>query len=409
MLKRLSELINLAEFCLEDLGLSEGTIKDYRYSAFHPLERILGNNEYVDSARILSQEEFFRKQYDGGIISRKTFNWRIRGIRILAEVYETGTFEWKVFSKNEKAELPEPFGSTLQSFLLTKECGQKRKSCIESICRRFLLTVEDSGVKSFNDITPEHIRNFMVVISDTRAKSMDDVIGALRSFFKYLCENDFYHDNFWMLLAAPRCRDHHVLESVSPDETSVLLESIDTGTPPGKRDYAILSLAAVSGLRAGDIASLRLGNIDWKRNEIRLVQGKTAEPLVLPIPKAVLQAVADYILNGRPHSKCDCVFLRHLAPFKGYHDGVSVACIFRKYHKKAGFSHKAGDGKTLHGMRRGIATEMTASGIPIETVAQVLGHKDAKATKQYIAADLPGLHRCVLDFSSLGGVYNEPS
>ena len=73
-------------------------------------------------------------------------------------------------------------------------------------------------------------------------------------------------------------------------------------------------LVAVSGLRAGDIATLRLRDIDWKRNEIRLVQGKTAEPLVLPIPKPVLQAVADYILNGRPHTASDRVFVRHLAP-----------------------------------------------------------------------------------------------
>lgn len=324
-------------------------------------------------------------------------------------MYETGTFAWKVFSKKEKVELLEPFCSALQSFLLTKECGQKHKSCMESICRRFLLTVVDSGVETFDGISPGHVRSFMVGISKTGAKSMDDVVYVLRSFFLYLCENSLYHDNFWLLLAAPQCRDHHVLACVSQAEASALLETIDTDTAYGKRDYAVLSLVAVSGLCAGDIASLRLRDIDWKRNEIRLVQGKTAEPLVLPIPKPVLQAVADYILNGRPHTASDCVFVRHLAPFEGYHEGVSVVCIFRKYQKKAGFSHEAGDGKTLHGMRRGLGTEMTANGIPLDTVAQVLGHKGTKAAKQYIATDLQGMLRCVLDFSSLGGGCDEPS
>ena len=177
---------------------------------------------------------------------------------------------------------------------------------------------------------------------------MDDVIYTLRAFFCYLCGNDLYHDNFWMLLAAPRCRDHHVRNCLSSEEISLLLGCIGRESPDGKRDFAALSLAAVSGLRAGDIASLMLDDIDWKKHEIRLVQGKTSEPLIIPVPKAVLNAIADYILNGRPETPDRKVFVRHCAPFRGYHDGVSIACIFRKYQKKSSQEHVVGDGKTLN-------------------------------------------------------------
>lgn len=403
----ISDLINEAEVCLKSLGLSDETIRDYRRSAFHPLELLLNESKYVDSTDILlQQEKYFYTLYDEGKISKHTLNWRIRGIRILAEIYETGKYEWKVFRKNTKPKLPEPFSSVLESFLLTKECSLKRKNITESICSRFLISIIESGIDSFDGITSENIRDFITCISETRAKSMDDVVYTLRGFFRYLCENDLYHSKSWMLLAAPRCRDYHVLANVSKKEISTLLDTVDTDTNDGKRDFAILSLAIVSGLRAGDIASLKLQDIDWKQNEIRLIQGKTAEQLVLPVPKNVLHAIADYILNGRPETQSTCIFVRHLAPFNGLQDGVSIARIFRKYQKKAGLQHKVGDGKTLHGIRRALGTEMTASGIPIETVAQVLGHKDIRPTRRYIAADMQGMRKCVLGFDSLGGAEN---
>lgn len=231
---------------------------------------------------------------------------------------------------------------------------------------------------------------------------MDDVIYALRGVFGYLCCNGLYHDNFWMLLAAPRCRDHHVRNCLSSEEVSLLLGSIERETADGKRDFAAMSLAAASGLRAGDIASLKLEDTDWKKHEIRLVQGKTSEPLVIPVTKTVLNAVADYILNGWPETMDKNVFVRHCAPFTGYHDGVSIACIFRKYQKKAGLLHVVGDGKTLHGMRRGLGTGMAAKGVPVDVVSQVLGHKGTKATKQYISTDLNNLRCCALGLDSAG-------
>ena len=113
------------------------------------------------------------------------------------------------------------------------------------------------------------------------------------------------------------------------DDVVSLLGCIPRDSPSGKRDFAAMSLAAVSGLRAGDIAALELGDVDWRRYEIRIVQGKTSEPLCLPVSKSMLDALADYILNGRPETADRHIFVRHCAPYQGYHDGVSVACIFR--------------------------------------------------------------------------------
>lgn len=79
----------------------------------------------------------------------------------------------------EVISLPEMFDTVLYSFISKQTCGQKQKDSKESICRRFLKSLEDSGVTFFGDIQPDHVRSFIVKISETWAKNMDDIIYAL--------------------------------------------------------------------------------------------------------------------------------------------------------------------------------------------------------------------------------------
>ena len=243
----------------------------------------------------------------------------------------------------------------------------------------------------------------MINISKDKPKSMDDVITALKRFFKYLNEKSYIDNTFWTILAAPRSRDHKVKPCMKSDETIMLIQQIDRNSNEGKRDFAILTLAATTGLRAGDIASLKLTDIDWKQNQLHLTQGKTQELLVLPLQKTVAAAVADYILHVRPESQAGYLFLRHCAPYTRLQDGVSISSIFRKYLRAAGIQHMIDDWKTFHGIRRELGTQMIATGVPVPTIAQVLGHKGIKATKQYISLDLDGLRNCVLCMYSIGG------
>jgi len=187
------------------------------------------------------------------------------------------------------------------------------------------------------------------------------------------------------------------------DEITHMLLGIERKTPRGKRDFALLILAATTGIRAGDLANLKLTDIIWRQNELHFVQGKTQKILILPLQKYVMSALADYILHGRPTSDSEYVFLRSIAPYNAFHDGVSIACIFRKHLSNAGIKHLLNDGRTMHGMRRTMGTQMITSGIPVATVAQVLGHSGIKSTKQYISLDVEGLRNCTLSIASLGG------
>lgn len=401
----IGELIQEAMHQLKSFGLSEGTLKSYDSRSFNPIMRFYTVRYVIEFQEQIMEElkADYQKQYSDGIISRNSLNWRLRGVNILLEIHAKGFFEWKVFSHTKQPTFSAYFEKIISDFISGFECSEKRKQNYKSIVQRFITHITDRRIQDFSRVDSTIIRDFIIDISNDRPKSMDDVITALKKLFKDLNEHEYINITYWTIMAAPRSRDHNVKPCMKINETIKLIEQIDRKTNNGKRDFAIMILATTTGLRAGDIASLKLTDINYKYCELNLIQGKTQNSLVLPLQKSVLTAIADYILHGRPKTESEYLFLRSCAPYTRFYDGVSISCIFRKYLLSAGIQHSINDGKTLHGIRRMLGTNMIAAHVPIPTVAQVLGHQGIKATKQYISMDLKGLQNCVLSMDSIGG------
>ena len=159
------------------------------------------------------------------------------------------------------------------------------------------------------------------------------------------------------------------------------MEQIDTSTSKGQRDKAMLSLGAITGLRAVDIVRLKLSYIDRYRGEVHVVQSKTGGLLSLPILPETGEAIRNYILNGRTMSNCPEVFLREKAPFQAMFDGVAIGCVFDQYAKKTGIERHAFGGKGFHGLRRHLARNMLVTGTPVTTITQVLGHESMETAR----------------------------
>lgn len=400
----IQELINCALNQLRGLNLCGGTIDSYQGSAFKPISNFYQKKgeDYYSSKLTEELKKLYQEEYTSGDISRNTVNWRMRGIGILEEIYKCGYFEWKVFAKKKENLLSSYYDQLLSRFIAS--IGDiKRISIYRSISQRYFLYISMNGHDKFSNVSCIDIKNFMIEISGSRPKSMDDVVAVLKRLHNYLRNNGYTCIRFEPVLFAPRARDKKIIPCIPVDEIRNVAEQVDHETPSGKRDNAILQLEIHTGLRAGDIANLRLIDIDWKNSEVRLVQGKTQKQLTLPLDAHAGAALIDYILNGRPKSNSPYMFLRSLAPYNKFKNGVSIACIFRKYLKKAGLSHFEGDGRTFHGIRRTLGTEMVIQGIPVTTVSQVLGHRTSNAAKQYISLNIKDLRQCALEFNSING------
>ena len=398
-------IVNQALKILEkEVELARPSLKVVESRSFKPIIDFFNDKKeiFYNEALINELEHHYRKNLQTGVISRNIYNLRIRGTRILREVHDSGTFSWKGPANKNKANLPENFERIIAG-VTDPGLSENKNREIKSIIRRFLLSLTGLGISDTSQIKAEHIQAFLSDISKTRMKSMDQVISSLRKLDRSLGNSGLPGLPYAGLLMAPRVRERKVYPVMPQDDLKAVLNSIERSSAIGKRDYAILLLAAGTGMRSGDIANMKLSDIDWYKNEIHIIQGKTNLPVNLPLQKGVGAALADYIMNGRPVSKSPQIFLRNKAPFHRFKDGCSVACILRRRMMAAMISHKVGDGKTMHGIRRMIGTHMTIEGIPVTTIAQVLGHQDTDSTRAYISLDVEGLRECALAFNSLQG------
>lgn len=387
----------------KEVELSPSSLKVVASRSFKPISDFFCEKHEMNYSLSLIREleELYNEQFKSEMISRNVYNIRIRGIRIVQEVSSNGTFFWSGPPAKAKPVLTECFESIVAG-VADPKCSERKNQEIQTVIRHFLLSLSIQGITDVSQATPEHIQLFLSDISKSRSRSMDQVISSLRKLDYYLTTLGMQGLPYAGLLMAPRARDRKIYPCMPQDDIKLILESIDRSTSIGKRDYAILILAANSGIRAGDIANIKLVDIDWRKNEIHILQGKTQNSLSLPLIKNVGAALADYILNSRPESKSPQIFLRSLAPYQGFKDGVSVACVLRRHMKVAGVPHRPGDGKTMHGIRRMFGTQMTIEGVPITTIAQILGHRDVSSAKAYISLDINGLRKCALGVDSIG-------
>lgn len=266
--------------------------------------------------------------------------------------------------------------------------------------RQFLEHLENSGMRDFCKLTLDEVRKFIINASPRHQGNMLNLTWPIKKFVSFLKNAGHTAIDAERLIVYSSPKRVKALPCFTEDESIALLSVIDTSTPLGKRDYAIMRLALGTGLRGEDILGLHLADIDWRKNEISIVQSKTGTHIVLPLLPDVGNAVADYILNARP-TKADSthIFLRHRKPHKWLGDGTAGAAIMKRYQDGAGLNHLAGDGKTFHAFRRTVGARLVKAEVPLPSVAQQLGHKRIESTKRYIPLNDDMLRVCCMDIS----------
>jgi site-specific recombinase XerD len=232
--------------------------------------------------------------------------------------------------------------------------------------------------------------------SPGRAKLL---VTALRSFLRYLRHQGEISVDLagcvppvavWALSTVPKFLPAGTVQRV--------LDHCERDTPDGKRNYAVLLLLARLGLRACEIVTLNLDDIDWDngRITIRCKGGRWAQ---LPLPTDVGEAIAIYLRSGRPHCVCRYVFLRHRAPIHGFAHSITVSTIVRRALIRAGIDSAR---KGAHLFRHTLATDLLRQGASLDEIGELLRHRSPNTTALYAKVDLPALRTLALPWP--GGV-----
>lgn len=188
------------------------------------------------------------------------------------------------------------------------------------------------------------------------------------------------------------------VQFLTDDEVTAIKSVLDTDTETSLRDKAIIMIAIYTGLRSGDISSLRLDSIDWGNDLINIVQSKTGNRLTLPLRAIVGNAIFDYVVNERQESNEPFVFLSVNPPYRRLHSS-NLNAICCKIMDRAGIRQSDGDRRGMHLFRHRVATGMLGNGIPQPVISATLGHSSPRSLDHYLDAELKRLQECSLSIA----------
>lgn len=250
---------------------------------------------------------------------------------------------------------------------------------------RFLGGLSPSGLGGVRatDVTAAVLRESAAV----SVSATQNFVAGLRSFLRFCfitaaVEVDLSH----AALPATGRRRSSLPRGISQSDATALLGSCDRRSALGRRDHAMITTLLRLGLRASELAGLRVDDIDWRAGEL-VVRGKRARQDRLPLPTDVGQAIASYLKRGRPASDRREVFLRARAPYAPIAWGT-VSSTVRRACRRAGIAEVG-----AHRLRHTVACDMVAAGVPLVQIAQVLRHHSLQTTAIYARVDIDQLRQ----------------
>ena len=174
-----------------------------------------------------------------------------------------------------------------------------------------------------------------------------------------------------------------------------------------ERNYAIVLLATRLGIRSSDIALMKLSDIDFNTEIIRIIQQKTATEIDLPLVADINFALRNYINNSRPATDSPYVFVREKPPGNVKPLTISyIGNMIRRYLAISGVERGERKGGP-HGFRSSFASSMVNDGVPYDAVRKALGHTDKNAIKSYAKLDIEKLRSYVLKVPEATGGFKK--
>ncbi|MBG0741826.1 tyrosine-type recombinase/integrase [Paeniglutamicibacter antarcticus] len=292
-----------------------------------------------------------------------------------------------------------PFAETVPGFIdyLIQERGLRPLSVggYRIHLRQFEAYLHQVGMESMGELSPALISAYLVARAGTGlAKStVRDEAGALKVFLRYAHREGVLASDLSTAVGwAQTYRLSDIPRSISWADVNLVLAGVDRRTVAGKRDYAILMLLVIYGLRGREVAALTLDDIDWKRERLAIPERKAGHSTAFPLSAVVGEALLDYLQHGRPESEDRRVFFRAMAPRQPI-TAAAVSARTRIHLLKAGIDVRRPGSHTL---RHTAVQRLVDANFSLKTIGDFVGHRSARSTEVYAKVDIEALREVAL-------------
>lgn len=292
----------------------------------------------------------------------------------------------------------DPFIDVAPGFFefLCRERGLRETTLVQY--RHYLQLLQDHlqapGRPLLPDLQPAVISAFIAKSGEARDKrSAQSLCSILKVFFRYLYRVGLMTRDLSKAIESPRRYSlSNLPRSITWKEVEEMLLKVDRRSPVGKRDYATLLLLVTYGLRAREIATLTLDDIDWKRDRIDIRGRKAGHSTAYPLDPTVGDAILDYLKQGRPKTSERPLFIGAYAPYMPL-SYAAVSQRAKQFLCKAGIKVSRPGSHTL---RHTCVQRLVDSGFSLKTIGDFIGHRTPDATKIYAKVNIAALRQVAL-------------
>ena len=398
---RLDHLIGTLLSEIRKHGILEVSMEQYQVvcNGILKFATMKGVEAYSD-ALTTEYTKMAERRCEKGDICSEYLRFQKRVVRMLKSLVSAGYVDFSSANSKKKYKVSDETAHLVVDILDENKLLGEARFEMDIVIRHFFFYAEYHKI-SISNISDDLFMKFLI---DEMPTTNQGSIGRTFRGIKYISTYLKSHGRSDLILDFNQLKmkigSVKMIPPFSKDEIHKILEAVDRTTPEGLRDYAILLLGYDTGLRGVDIRTLCLSDIDWKTGKVKVSQCKTSEPLVLPLSGRVMNAIADYILNGRHECGYKEIFLNIKKPARPMDKRhYPFTGIITKYSARAGVKLKPMRG--FHSLRRTFATELSMAGIPLETISQLLGHKRIDEDKPYLSYNLEQIAFCSMGFEEI--------
>jgi integrase len=252
------------------------------------------------------------------------------------------------------------------------------------ILTRFLTARFGTGPVTAAAITAADLRRFALGGDQIRSPGTIRVIaGSLRCYLRFReIEGDPVGNLRASIPSAADWRLATLPAVLTPTQVAELLSVFAEPMPSVRRAYAMVRCLVDLGLRACEVARLRLDDIDWRAGTLRLARGKSRRDDVLPLPGQTGRAIVDYLTLERPTTTSRAVFVRHVAPYDAPIGVGVVRRVVIAAYRRCGWT-----GVRVHALRHSMASRLLLEGTPLKEIADILRHRSLDTSAIYAKVD----------------------
>jgi len=390
---------------LVNYGYAESSIKAH-VNLWNRLQAFADQNEvchYTEELMLAFMEEECRVLSKQG--NKKWHADKMRMLNKLDEYCKYRIISSKRYSAVKTYVFKGGIGGSVRDYLEFRKTNlsEARLQSIKLYLERFCEYADAMSVEGTHSLDAKIVQGFIESCSIYTKSTIATTAGCLRGYLEHLHVHGLSESDLSIFVPHfPKRNDSIIPSAYSAVDVENLLSSVDRDHSKGRRDYAMILLAARLGLRSSDICGLEFSSIDWEKNQIKIIQQKTGNPASYPLLDDVGLAIIDYLKNGRAATPGEThVFLREAPPYKRL-GGDSLYSIVDCYIKRARIPVPRGKQHGPHALRHSLSSRLLENDVPLPVISAILAHKSTETTKIYLKIAEKQLVECALEVPNLG-------